>query len=81
MALKDSVITVKGDQAAVVAIQIIKDPKTGNYMLAVQWASKTSDGKDFGLSVGVETQPVGTADYDNLWNRALPILRKANGLE
>lgn len=80
MAIKDAVITVKGDQAAVRKIEIMKD-KDGNFKIAVYGESKTSDGKDIGLEPAGVERPASNQVLSNVWDAALPILRTANSLE
>lgn len=80
MALKDAVITVKGDQAVVRKVEIMKNQK-GEYVLICFGESKTSDGKLIGLDAAQEIAAPGVKALDDIWARALPVLRKANGLE
>lgn len=80
MAIKDATITIKGDQATVRKVEIMKD-KDGNFRIAVFGESKTSDGKDIGLEPAVVTRPAANAVLTAVWDAALPILRTDNGLE
>lgn len=80
MATKDAVITIKGDLAEVRLVEIIKEPD-GSYKIAVRGEAKTSDGKPIGLDIAIERASAGVAVFDNIWAHALPVLRKANGLE
>jgi hypothetical protein len=80
MAIQDSVITLKGDQAAVRKIEIMKD-KDGNFKIAVYGDTKTSTGADVGLNVALADRPAANATLSAMWAAALPILRTGNGLE
>lgn len=77
---KDAVITIKGDQAAVAKVEIMKDAD-GKFKIAVYGVSKTSDGKDIGLNVALTDRPGSNQILSDVWTAALPILRSANDLE
>ena len=79
MAIKDAVITLKGADAKVLKVEMMKD-KDGKYMVAAYGETKTSDGKAVGLNVGTATMDP-TKALDDVWAVALPVLRKANDLE
>lgn len=75
--VKDSVITLKGDAAEVVKVEIIK--RDGKYILAAYGQTKTSSGDTISLQPGIE--PAESNALDELWAMALPVLRRKSGLE
>lgn len=81
MAIQDSVVTIKGDQAAVGMLGIAPQAD-GSILLEVYGKSKDSLGRDVTLkTASMKIQPGNVAAVDNMLVRALSELRKANGLE
>lgn len=80
MAVKDAVITLKGSDAAVRKVEIIKD-SDGNFKIAVYGETNTSVGKKVGLDVGLADRQASNKVLSDVWDAALPVLRAANGLE
>jgi hypothetical protein len=80
MAIKDSIITIKGDQAAVLKVEIMRDA-AGVFKCQVYGMSKTADGKDIKLDVAITDLPANNATLLAVWTAALPILRTGNNLE
>lgn len=80
MAVKDTVITLKGDQAVVRKIEIVKRTD-GSFNVVVYGETKTASGTTVGLDLGQVDRPASNSTLSNMWNLALPILRIANGLE
>lgn len=80
MAIKDSILTLKGDQATAIRVEISRD-SDGNYKIAVLGKTLTATSKEVMLEIGNEVVPVGNPTLDNIWSHALVVLRKANGLE
>ncbi len=80
MAIQDSTIVLKGNQAAVRKIEIMKDAQ-GNFKIAVYGDTKTSTGTLVGLDVALADRPSSNNTLSNMWDLALPLLRQSNGLE
>lgn len=80
MAIKDAVVTLKGDQAEVKKIEIVK-ADDGSFKVAVYGLTKTSSGKDAWLEPAMKDVPASNQKLSDMWDLALPFLRQANGLE
>lgn len=81
MAIQDSTITLKGDQAAVGMLGILPQ-SDGSILLEVRGTVKDSAGEVHGLGVAqIKVQPGQVPVIDNMLARALTELRKANKLE
>jgi hypothetical protein len=81
MAIKDSVITLKGDQAAVRRLEIVvMDPKTGDYTFVVHGATKDANGQEIMLQAS-SSATAATPELAQVWAYGLSVLRKANSLE
>lgn len=80
MAIKDAVITLKGDQAKVRKIEIMRK-EDGTFEIAVFGETKDSLGRPVGLDRALVERPASAKVLSDVWDAALPILRVANDLE
>ena len=81
MAVKDVVLTLKGDQAAVSKLEIYPAPD-GTAAVIVSGFTKEAGGKTVNMEqASLKVRITDIAAVENMLARALMELRKANGLE